>query len=287
MLRPDGSDRRGLGLGPAATTVAPPPTPPGSSYCTWSPQPDCYRGGWPVCCLRANDGDGCPDERPPCDVVGGATAPDSEEAGEGAEGGTAVLLDEAEAVSREMPRQTVESEMESMDVSQESMDISPETRRGPMIPTRDNAEAAAAPPSRPGAAPASRGEGGSGAPLPYFILGGMVAVLVVLPLALAIVGRRRRRHREEEDDASAAATVDLSCWGGTFDEASVGDDLPSSSRTVGVLSDVPPTPVAGAKSIASRAGRWHRRWLLLRRTTTGDGKDATDATDATDAASNG
>lgn len=38
----------------------------GSSYCTYSPDYDCYRHGWPECC-QENNGQGCPREQPQCD----------------------------------------------------------------------------------------------------------------------------------------------------------------------------------------------------------------------------
>ncbi|KAL7549711.1 hypothetical protein ACHAWF_012977 [Thalassiosira exigua] len=38
--------------------------PPGSSYCTYSPNYQCYMNGWPSCCGSV----GCPPQQPPCDV---------------------------------------------------------------------------------------------------------------------------------------------------------------------------------------------------------------------------
>eukprot|EP01082_Thalassiosira_pseudonana_P008531 g7480.t1 g7480 contig24:721706-722609(-) len=45
--------------------------PPGSSYCTWSPDTSCYKSGWPSCCSQ-NNGASCPSTQPQCDnrVVG-------------------------------------------------------------------------------------------------------------------------------------------------------------------------------------------------------------------------
>lgn len=40
-------------------------TRPGSSYCTWSPDYDCYEEGWPKCC--GDDDQPCPDSQPRCD----------------------------------------------------------------------------------------------------------------------------------------------------------------------------------------------------------------------------
>ncbi|KAL7534315.1 hypothetical protein ACHAXR_005787 [Thalassiosira sp. AJA248-18] len=38
---------------------------PGSDYCTWSPDNDCYKKGWPKCCVV--DDQPCPDYQPRCD----------------------------------------------------------------------------------------------------------------------------------------------------------------------------------------------------------------------------
>merc|ERR1719162_419865 len=35
------------------------------AYCVFAPDPTCYDGGWPECCQ--DETKGCPDERPPCD----------------------------------------------------------------------------------------------------------------------------------------------------------------------------------------------------------------------------
>lgn len=42
---------------------------PGSSYCTWSPEPECYpdTNGWPACC--EDDEVECPEERPECEIA--------------------------------------------------------------------------------------------------------------------------------------------------------------------------------------------------------------------------
>jgi len=40
--------------------------PPGSSYCTYSPDEECYANGWPECCAAGDDS--CPDARPGCDT---------------------------------------------------------------------------------------------------------------------------------------------------------------------------------------------------------------------------
>jgi len=45
---------------------SPPSSPPGSSYCTQSPDMTCYRSGWPVCC--EDDSIDCPKEKPPCEL---------------------------------------------------------------------------------------------------------------------------------------------------------------------------------------------------------------------------
>merc|ERR1711865_1294211 len=37
----------------------------GGSYCTWSPDTDCWNGGWPACCRDTNTP--CPDKQPACD----------------------------------------------------------------------------------------------------------------------------------------------------------------------------------------------------------------------------
>jgi hypothetical protein len=38
----------------------------GNSYCTYSPKWDCYKSGWPKCCI---DGSlECPDEQPECEI---------------------------------------------------------------------------------------------------------------------------------------------------------------------------------------------------------------------------
>jgi len=48
-------------------TIAPSGTEvPGSSYCTYAPDPSCYKEGWPYCCVTM--GVLCPREQPPCDV---------------------------------------------------------------------------------------------------------------------------------------------------------------------------------------------------------------------------
>merc|ERR1711865_1134226 len=38
----------------------------GGSYCTWSPDTDCWNGGWPACCRDTNTP--CPDKQPACDT---------------------------------------------------------------------------------------------------------------------------------------------------------------------------------------------------------------------------
>jgi len=38
----------------------------GTSYCTYSPDKECYSSGWPDCCSSSDPND-CPDERPSCD----------------------------------------------------------------------------------------------------------------------------------------------------------------------------------------------------------------------------
>jgi len=57
------------------TSLIPSPGPtqvlplPGSDYCTYSPDPACYsNSGKPECCM--NEFIDCPDDKPPCDVVG-------------------------------------------------------------------------------------------------------------------------------------------------------------------------------------------------------------------------
>ena len=42
---------------------------PGSSYCTWSPEKECYpdTNGWPACC--EDDEVECPEERPECEIA--------------------------------------------------------------------------------------------------------------------------------------------------------------------------------------------------------------------------
>jgi len=37
----------------------------GASYCTWSPEYDCYQNGWPSCC--SDDSQDCPKQQPQCD----------------------------------------------------------------------------------------------------------------------------------------------------------------------------------------------------------------------------
>ena len=37
----------------------------GESYCTWSPDKECYETGWPACC---EDADTCPEEQPECEI---------------------------------------------------------------------------------------------------------------------------------------------------------------------------------------------------------------------------
>ncbi len=49
-----------------AETSSTPTSPPGSSYCTYSPDTTCYESGWPTCC-GVDSGASCPDEQPPCD----------------------------------------------------------------------------------------------------------------------------------------------------------------------------------------------------------------------------
>ena len=39
----------------------------GESYCTWSPNTDCYVTGWPHCCSD-NEGEDCPEKQPECEV---------------------------------------------------------------------------------------------------------------------------------------------------------------------------------------------------------------------------
>mmetsp|Transcript_12273 Transcript_12273/g.22102 ORF Transcript_12273/g.22102 Transcript_12273/m.22102 type:complete len:212 (+) Transcript_12273:180-815(+) len=41
---------------------------PGQSYCTWSPNYDCYQTGWPQCCSEER-GKECPSELQRCDVL--------------------------------------------------------------------------------------------------------------------------------------------------------------------------------------------------------------------------
>ena len=49
--------------------------PPGSSYCTYSPDDSCYpETGWPACCSDEWSGASCPTEQPPC-VGKAAVAP--------------------------------------------------------------------------------------------------------------------------------------------------------------------------------------------------------------------
>jgi len=57
---------------PGPPTVAPTGMPTaekivGASYCTWSPDYDCYEMGWPVCCSTRRDVEPCPAEQPACD----------------------------------------------------------------------------------------------------------------------------------------------------------------------------------------------------------------------------
>jgi len=39
----------------------------GESYCTWSPDKECYETGWPACC---EDKETCPEEQPKCEIDG-------------------------------------------------------------------------------------------------------------------------------------------------------------------------------------------------------------------------
>eukprot|EP00578_Thalassiosira_sp_NH16_P017578 CAMPEP_0181119740 /NCGR_PEP_ID=MMETSP1071-20121207/23762_1 /TAXON_ID=35127 /ORGANISM="Thalassiosira sp., Strain NH16" /LENGTH=252 /DNA_ID=CAMNT_0023204305 /DNA_START=148 /DNA_END=903 /DNA_ORIENTATION=+ len=47
----------------------PSPDPPGSSICTYSPDNDCYKSGWPACCSE-NNGRDCPSFPTMCDNNG-------------------------------------------------------------------------------------------------------------------------------------------------------------------------------------------------------------------------
>lgn len=44
----------------------------GNSYCTWSPDYDCYKTGWPACC-DGDDSSFCPKVQPTCDNMVGAS----------------------------------------------------------------------------------------------------------------------------------------------------------------------------------------------------------------------
>jgi hypothetical protein len=46
-------------------TSSTPTSPPGSSYCTYSPDTTCYESGWPSCCEDAST---CPEEKPACEI---------------------------------------------------------------------------------------------------------------------------------------------------------------------------------------------------------------------------
>ena len=52
--------------------IPPEETMVGTSYCTYSPDYDCYEKGWPECCQK-KEGKDCPAERPPCDVASAPT----------------------------------------------------------------------------------------------------------------------------------------------------------------------------------------------------------------------
>jgi hypothetical protein len=57
------------------TVLLPPPSVPGSSYCTYSPDMTCYESGWPSCCME-DGGETCAEEQPPCEIDGPTTATD-------------------------------------------------------------------------------------------------------------------------------------------------------------------------------------------------------------------
>ena len=44
------------------------PCPAGASYCTWSPDYDCYNSGWPACCDDDLGGASCPTQQPECEI---------------------------------------------------------------------------------------------------------------------------------------------------------------------------------------------------------------------------
>jgi hypothetical protein len=43
----------------------------GTSYCTYSPNEECYENGWPECC-GDDGGKDCPDKEPGCEIDSGA-----------------------------------------------------------------------------------------------------------------------------------------------------------------------------------------------------------------------
>jgi hypothetical protein len=49
---------------------------PGSSYCSYAPEYECYEFGWPSCCL--DDPDSCPEEKPSCDPTARPSATPAE-----------------------------------------------------------------------------------------------------------------------------------------------------------------------------------------------------------------